>query len=159
MKKIILLAFCAVFAVAVNAQTNIDELKYLQDMFGMDKKHFVAERLQISKTDSAKFWSLYDEYELFRSEIAEKRAGNIQKYSDNYGKITNAQADEIVKKTFEINNEFSKLLQKTYNSMAKEVSAVKAGQFLYLELYFEALGREKLSEIIPHIGKTGTIMK
>jgi hypothetical protein len=152
MRKIIFLAICAVFALAANAQTNIDELKYLQDMFGMDKKHFVAERMQISKADSAKFWTLYDEYELFRSEIGEKRANNVEQYVDNYAKITDKLSDEIVKTSFEINAEFSKLLQKTYTTMSKELSATKAGQFLYLEMYFEALGRVKLSEIIPHIG-------
>jgi hypothetical protein len=159
MKKIILFAICAVFAMVTKAQTNIDELKYLQSIFGMEKKQLVAERMNISKADSAKFWTLYDDYELFRSEIGEKRANNVQQYVDNYAKITNTKADELLKTTFEVNNELAKLWQKTYNTMSKEISAVKAGQFIYLEMYFEALGRAKLSEIIPHISEIETIKK
>lgn len=159
MKKIFFFTICTIFALAANAQTNADELKYLQNMFGMDKKQFIAERMQISKADSAKFWSAYDEYELFRSEIADKRAGNIQKYSENYSKLTDAQTGEIVKTTFEINDEFAKLLQKTYKTMAKDVSTLKAGQFVYLEMYVEAIGRMKMAEIIPHIGEIPALKK
>jgi len=153
MKKSILLAICAVLAMATQAQTNIDELKYLQNMFGMEKKQLVAERMNINKADSEKFWSLYEDYELYRSEISDKRANNVQQYVDNYKNITNAKADEILKNTFEINNEQAKLWQKTYNTMSKALSPVIAGQFIYLEMYIEALGRERLSEIIPHIGQ------
>jgi len=152
MKKIFLLATCAVLAMATKAQTNIDELKYLQNMFGMEKKQLVAERMNISKADSAKFWSLYEDYELYRSEISEKRANNVQQFADNYKNITNAKADEILKNTFEISNEQSKLWQRTYDTMSKALSPVIAGKFIYLEMYIEALGRERLSEIIPNIG-------
>lgn len=159
MKKIFLFAFCTLFALALKAQTNTEDLKYLQTMFGMDKKQFVAERMQISKADSAKFWSAYEEYELYRSEIGDKRGGNVQLYSQNYSTLTKAQADAIVKTAFEVNDEFIGLLQKTYKTMSKDVSAVKAGQFVFLEMYFEAVGRMKLAEIIPHIGEIPPLKK
>lgn len=159
MKKIMLIAACTVFALATYAQTNMDELKYLHGMFGLEKKQIVAQRLQVSKADSAKFWAAYDEYELYRSEISEKRAGNVQKYSENYAKLTDDQAHELVKTTFEVSNEFTKLLEKTFKIMSKDVSAVKAGQFVYLEMYFEAIGRLKLSEMIPHLGELPPMKK
>ena len=43
--------------------------------------------------------------------------------------------------------------KKTYDKMATQVSAVKAGQFVYLEMYCEALGRIKLAEMIPHLNE------
>jgi len=159
MKKIILVAVCVVFALVTKAQTNTEELRYLQSMFGMEKKQVVAERMKLSETESAKFWTLYEEYELYRSEISDRRADNIQQYVKNYANITNAKADEILKNTFEINDELAKLWQKTYKTMSKEVSSVVAGQFIILEMYFEALGRQKLAEAIPNIGKNEPIEK
>jgi len=152
MKKIILVTICAVFALVTNAQNQSEDLKYLQNMFGMEKKQVVAERMKISQADSDKFWKLYEEYELFRSEISDKRADNIQQYVKNYANITSAKADELLKNTFVINDELNKLWQKTYKSMSKELSSVIAGQFIYLEMYFEAIGRQKLAESMPHIG-------
>jgi uncharacterized protein YdcH (DUF465 family) len=159
MKKIILVAICALLAVVTKAQTQTEDLKYLQNMFGMEKKQVVAERMKISQADSEKFWKLYEEYELFRSEISDKRAENIQQYVKNYTNITEAKADELLKNTFEINDEIAKLWQKTYKTMAKELSAKIAGQFIYLEMYFEAIGRQKLAESIPHIGTTEPLKK
>ena len=159
MKRIILFAICVVFALATKAQTNIEELKYLQTVFGMEKKELVKERMKISEADAANFWKLYEEYELYRSEIIDRRGENIQQYTENYTNITDAKAAELLKNTFEINNELNKLWQKTYNTMAKELSPVKAGQFIYLEMYFEGLGRVKLSEAIPHIGAIEPIKK
>ena len=159
MKKIILVAICALLAVVTKAQTQAEDLKYLQNMFGMEKKQVVAERMKISEAESAKFWKLYDEYELFRSEISDKRAENIQQYVKNYTNITEAKADELLKNTFEINDEIAKLWQKTYKTMSKELSAKIAGQFIYLEMYFEAIGRQKLAESIPHIGTTEPLKK
>ena len=159
MKKIILFAVCAFLGLVAKAQTNSEELRYLQSMFGMEKKQLVAERMKISTADSDKFWMLYDEYELFRSEISDRRADNIEQYVKNYSNITNTKADEILKNTFEINDELAKLWQKTYTKMSKDLSSVKAGQFIYLEMYFEALGREKLAEAIPHIGTKEPLKK
>ena len=159
MKKIILVAICALLAVVTKAQTQTEDLKYLQNMFGMEKKQVVAERMKISQADSDKFWKLYEEYELFRSEISDKRAENIQQYVKNYTNITEAKADELLKNTFEINDEIAKLWQKTYKTMSKELSAKIAGQFIYLEMYFEAIGRQKLAESIPHIGTTEPLKK
>lgn len=159
MKKILLLAICAIFVVVTKAQTQSAELKYLQNVFGMEKKQVVAERMKLSPAESAKFWTLYDEYELYRSEISDRRAANIEQYVKNYTSLTDAKADELLKNTFQISDETSKLWQKTYDKMAKELSSVKAGQFIYLEMYFEALGREKLAETIPHIGTNEPIKK
>lgn len=159
MKKLILIAICAVFALSTQAQTDIDELKYLQNMFGMEKKQLVAERMKISDADAAKFWKLYDEYELFRSEIVEKRANNIQQYAKSHLNITDDQANELLKTTFTLNTEINALWQKTYQSMAKELSPQQAGQFIYLEMYVEALGRMKLSEMLPHIGQPQPVQK
>ena len=159
MKKILLLAICAVFAMVTKAQTQSEELKYLQNVFGMEKKQLIAERMKLSPADSDKFWKLYDEYELYRSEIADRRAANIEQYVKNYTNLTAAKADELLKNTFQISDETSKLWQKTYAKMAKEISSVKAGQFIYLEMYIEALGREKLAEAIPHIGINEPVKK
>jgi hypothetical protein len=154
MKKIFLLAVCAVLAMVSQAQTNATELKYLQDVIGMKKKQYVEEHMKISEADAVKFWTMYDEYELFRSEIGEKRVENINEYAKNYGSLTNEKADELMKKSFVISNDLDKLLQKTYTKMAKELSPVIAVQFIEIELYVEALVRKAVTEQIPALSGT-----
>jgi hypothetical protein len=152
MKKNILIIFCAVFALVAKAQTNSEDLKYLQGMFGMEKKQLVSDRMKISSADSEKFWKMYEEYELFRSEIAERRAENILQYINNFKSLSPEKVDEILTNTFEINDESGKLMQKTYKSMTKELSPLIAGQFYYVEMYVDALARVRMAEMLPHIG-------
>jgi len=152
MKKIILFAICAVFAMVSKAQSNTDELKYLQEVIGVKKKQYVEEHVKVSPADAAKFWKLYDEYELFRSEIGEKRVDNINEYVTNYGKLTNAKADELMKRSFAVSGEMSALWQKTYGKMAKELSPVIASEFILVEMYIEAKVRQAVTEQAPTFG-------
>jgi hypothetical protein len=154
MKKIILFAICAVFAMVSKAQSNTDELKYLQDVIGVKKKQYVEEHVKINPADAAKFWKLYDEYELFRSEIGEKRVDNINEYVTNYGKLTNAKADELMKRSFAVSGEMAALWQKTYSKMAKELSPVTASEFILVEMYIEAKVRQAVTEQAPTFGKS-----
>jgi len=159
MKKISLSVICAIFALVTYAQANMDELKYLQGMYGIEKKQLVVEQMNISKADSLKFWTLYEEYELFRSEISDKRAENIQLFAKNFSSISNEMANDIMRNSFDINVELDKLWQKTYKSMSKELNPKLAAKFIYGEMYFEALGRQRLVELIPDIKKAEQIKK
>jgi len=150
MKKIILLAICAIFAMVSKAQTNTDELKYLQDVIGVKKKQYVEEHVKISPADAGKFWKLYDEYELFRSEIGEKRVDNINEYVTNYGKLTDAKADELMKRSFAVGGEMAALWQKTYTKMSKELTPVIASEFILVEMYLEAKVRQAVTEQAPN---------
>jgi hypothetical protein len=152
MKKVILFAICAIFAMVSKAQTNTDELKYLQDVIGVKKKQYVEEHVKISPADAAKFWKLYDEYELFRSEIGEKRVDNINEYITNYGKLTNAKADELMNRSFAVGNEMAALWQKTYTKMSKELSPVLASEFILVEMFLEAKVRVAATEQAPNMG-------
>jgi len=149
MKKIILFAICAAFALVTNAQTTTDELQYLQNVIGMKKKQYVEEHLKVNPADATKFWALYDEYELFRGEIGERRVANISEYAKYYTNLTDAKADELTKKSFAVNEEQDKLLQKTYTKMAKEINPLLASRFVQVELYLEALVRKAVTEQIP----------
>jgi len=154
MKKIILFAICAIFALVSKAQSNTEELKYLQDLIGIKKKQYVEEHVKIKDADAAKFWAIYDDYELYRSEIGERRVININEYVKNYSSLTNEKADELMKASFSITNDLEKLLEKTYSRMAKDVSPVVAVQFVQVELYIEAMVRKALTDQVPGMSES-----
>jgi hypothetical protein len=154
MKKIILFAICAIFALVSKAQSNTEELKYLQDLIGIKKKQYVEEHVKIKDADAAKFWAIYDDYDLYRSEIGERRVVNINEYVKNYNSLTNEKADELMKASFAITNDLEKLLEKTYSRMAKDVSPVVAVQFVQVELYIEAMVRKALTDQVPGMSES-----
>jgi hypothetical protein len=155
MKKIILFSICVVFALASKAQSSADEIQYLQGIIGMKKQQYVAEHMTLNKADSAKFWKIYEDYELYRSEIVDKRLKNISEYVDNYNKLSNAKADELMKNSFTIMSDMDKLWQKTYMRMAKEISPVKAAEFMQIEMYVEAVVRKAANDRLTSLLGTG----
>lgn len=153
MKKFILFAICIVFAVASQAQSNKDEVALMQSAFGMTKQQMVKDFMKLSDTESTKFWVIYDEYEAARKEMGKKRVANITAYAENYDKLTNEKATELMNKSFAIQAEFAKLQEKTFRKMSKEISPLRAAQFTQLESFIENTIRTEILDAIPLIGE------
>jgi hypothetical protein len=153
MKKIILLSFCIVFAIVSKAQSNTDEITFMQSVYGMQKKQLIEEHMKISDSQKAAFWKLYDEYEVSRKAIGMKRANNIEEYAKKYDGLTNENAEALLKASFGVQKDFVKLWEKTYKKMAKETSPLTAVQFIQVEMYLENLVRQSLTDEIPLIGE------
>jgi hypothetical protein len=153
MKKIILFSICLVFAMVSKAQSNTEEIAYMQSVYGMQKKQLIAEHMKISKADSAKFWSMYDVYETSRKAIGKKRVANIEEYAKSYDKLTNEKAGTLMTASFGVYSDFGKLWKDTYTKMAKSISPLTAGKFIQVEMYLENLVRNELANEIPLIGE------
>jgi hypothetical protein len=153
MKKLILVAIIAVFAIVVKAQSNVDEITLLQSVYGMEKKELIAKHMKIDASKTDLFWQMYDEYEIARKEIGVKRANNIIAYADKYENLTDVDADALIKTSMEVQGDFVKLWDKTYKKMAKSLSSVTAAQFIQAEMFLENMVRQELTLEIPMIGE------
>jgi hypothetical protein len=153
MKKIYLIAVCVLFTVASKAQSNTDEITFLQSAYGMQKRDLIAAHMKIDEAQKATFWKLYDEYEVSRKAIGMKRAKNIEAYAENYDKLTPEKSTELINASLGVYNEFGKLWASTYKKMSKELSPLTAGKFIQVEMYLENLIRNELANEIPLVGE------
>jgi len=153
MKKIILFAICTLFTVNLNAQTNTDEIALIQSAYGMEKKQIIIQFMKLTESENAGFWKIYDEYEAERKELGKKRANNLIEYANNYGKLTDAKATELINSSIDVQISLSKLMKKTYAKLSKVMSPVRAAQFIQLENYLETMVRMEISDDIPLIGE------
>jgi hypothetical protein len=149
MKKILLSLFMAGFALAASAQTLKEELQYIQEIWGKEKKSLVNEAIKLNGEQANKFWPIYDEYQVERQKFGQKRLEAIKMYSDNFETMTDAKAEEITKMVLDNNLALDKLQAKYYKKMAKAVGAIKATQFLQLESYIDAQIKAELSDALP----------
>ena len=109
MKKLLLIAACALFTVSVKAQNTTDEIKLIQSQYGMDKKQLIVENMKFTEEESSKFWPIYDKYETERMKLGQMRADEIMGFAKNYDSMTNEKATELVNATLENHMAFSKL--------------------------------------------------
>jgi hypothetical protein len=149
MKKILLSLFMAGFALAASAQTLKEELQYIQEIWGKEKKTLVNEAIKLNGDETNKFWPIYDEYQVERQKFGQKRLEAIKMYSDNFETMTDAKAEEITKMVLDNNLSLDKLQSKYYKKMVKAVGAIKATQFIQLEGYIDAQIKAAISDALP----------
>lgn len=147
-KAIFLLVVMSAFTFA-NAQTNKEEIDLMQSAFGMEKKAMVAEFVQVNDAQKDAFWTLYDEYESARKDLAKRRIELLNQYVNNYDKMTNEFADSWTAEVMALGKKTDALLAGYYKKVKKVTNPVVALQFLQVENYILSGIRVMILEELP----------
>jgi hypothetical protein len=149
MRKLSLL-FVAIFAFSfVSAQSTKEEVDIMQAAFGMEKKAMMAEFVKVDASQADAFWKLYDEYETTRKAYGKERIDLLDKYVENYNKLTNESADSWTKEVISLQKKTDKLLITYYNKIKKATNPVVALQFYQAEGYILSGIRLSILEALP----------
>ena len=149
--KLTLLAL--ILPVTVIAQTNKEEVDYIQSIFGMEKKAIMADFIDLDESSKDAFWALYDEYETARKELGRNRLSILNDYAKNYENLTSEQIDELAKRSTKQVSGDESLRYKYFNKLKKVAGHKAAAQFYQIEGYFNAAIRMSILESIPFIGE------
>ncbi len=147
MKKIIVtvsLIFACVFAYAQATETEL-----IRSAFKLEKKALVAEFLQLTNDDAAKFWPVYEKYEQERTVIGTRRIKLIENYVNKYDKMDDASLDALVKESGTIQKKEVALREKYYGTVKKNVSGTVAARFYQIEDVVNVATRMELYNQLP----------
>ncbi|MGB5170455.1 hypothetical protein [Eudoraea sp.] len=133
----------------INAQSNDEEVDFVQSIFGMEKKEAVADFLDLETADP--FWALYDEYELQRKELGKRRLALLENYVDNYDNLSDEATDALLKEGQAIRNGNNKLIDKYHKKIKKVSGSKRAAQFYQIESYIQSAIRYGILEGIPFL--------
>jgi nitric oxide reductase large subunit len=149
MKRLLFTAIFAFVCTWISAQTLKDEVAYVQQIWGKDKKALVTEVLKLNTEEGNKFWPLYDAYQAERMKIGQDRVAAIKNYADNYSNMTDDKAKEIASQLIKNNDALNKLQKSYLKKMSKDVSGIRAVQFLQLESYIDNMLKAAISDELP----------
>jgi hypothetical protein len=155
-----LIGTCLVVLVAFSistAQSNQEEVDFMQSIFGMEKKAVVASFIQLDDAEGAAFWAVYDAYEVERKELGQKRIGLINDYVNNYASMSDEKIDEVINATIKQKAATDKLINKYYKKLNKASGSKAAGQFYQIEVFILNIVRAAIFENIPLIGEMDII--
>ncbi len=140
------------------AQGQQDEEKQIKAYIEMmrkdlrtQKQSVVDQAMRLEAGDKAKFWSVYDKYQGEVKALWDQRLANIEKYADNYDKMTDAMADEIALKAIDIDGQRAAIRKKYYGLMKTALGARVAARFLQTEAMLDHLIDLQLGAEIPLI--------
>lgn len=152
MKKLVFLAALFISSVAA-AQSNKEDVDFIQSIYGKEKKMIVADFIKLEGTQKDAFWKVYDEYEAKRKELGQKRIALLERYANNYMTLDDAATSQIIKETAALGLQTDKLISTYHKKLEKAAGVKAAAQFFQLESYFLSAIRTAIFESIPFIGE------
>ena len=127
-------------------QENADEIQLLQSLYGMDKRSIIEEFVEIDQSQSNSFWELYEEYEVKRKALGQKRFALLKKYVDEFGEVSEKDASNFMKEAIGLRIKSDNLKDSYYKKLSTATDPVVAMQFYQIETYLSDLIRQELLE-------------
>jgi hypothetical protein len=130
-----------------------EELKMFRFAMRMDKLDFVKKAMQLNKEQEKKFLDQYYRYDIELKRLNDERLAIIKDYAANFEKITDKEADKLVKRSLDFRKKRTALLEKYYAKIAKATSKVIAARFLQVESVLQGAGDVTIGSSIPLMEK------
>jgi prophage DNA circulation protein len=97
------------------------------------KKDFISTNLTLTEGEATQFWPLYEQYSATFDKITAMRAALVEEYANEYGTMTEEQADSLVRRWLDTDIEAAQLRQKYVPIVRKVLPARKAATFFQLD--------------------------
>jgi hypothetical protein len=115
------------------------------------KTGFITEGLRLNDREAAAFWPLYKEYEADLKRLEETRLRVIHDYLDNYDRITDDKAKEIIKKKLALEGQRVELKRDYLKRFEKVLPGKTVARYLQLEYRFGLMMDLKNTAEVPLI--------
>ena len=152
-RLVMALAMVAGVAVSAMAQTASTNMDILRQKIKADKKLVVAENLQLTDTEGAAFWPVYDAYQKDLQQINQRMTKVILAYADAYkkGPIGNDVAKKLLDEVVAVDDAEAKLTRSTMPKILGALPATKAARYVQIENKIRAVIKYELAAGIPLI--------
>ncbi len=127
------------------------DIKLLQEDIRSERVRLVAANLPLTDTEATKFWPIYHQYLAEVSKISDARVALIKEYVQSYETMTDAQANDLMKRSAAIDQQFSALLMKYVPVFEKVISAKKTARWYQIDRRLDLLINVELAANIPMV--------
>jgi len=113
------------------------------------KKDFISTNLTLTEVEATQFWPLYEQYSATFDKITAMRAALVEEYANEYGTMTEEQADSLVRRWLDTDIEAAQLRQKYVPIVRKVLPARKAATFFQLDRRISMMIDVQLTSQLP----------
>ena len=97
------------------------------------KKQIITANLNLTDSEATRFWPVYQQYSAEVEKINDTRTALIKEYSDDYGTLTDEQADSLIRRWLDTDIAASNLRQKYVPIFRKVLPGKTAATFFQLD--------------------------
>jgi hypothetical protein len=153
---LILVLFSSASILAQDVDSYIELLK---SDIKTDRKVIITETMQFTQQQSEKFWPIYNEFEHEMGKLSSKRIANIKDFAANYDSLTDKKADELIKNSFNFQQERLSLNEKYYKKFAEALTPIVAAKYMQVENQIQLIIDISIAANLPFAEKPGTEQK
>jgi hypothetical protein len=113
------------------------------------KKQLIAANLTLTDSEATKFWPVYQQYSADTGRINDTRTAIIKEYSEEYGTLTDDQADDLIRRWLDTDIEQTKLRQRYVPIFRKVLPGKKAATFFQLDRRISMMIDVQLTSQLP----------
>jgi Spy/CpxP family protein refolding chaperone len=97
------------------------------------KKQIIAENMKLTDAQAEKFWPVYDAYIQETTKLGDATYDLVKEYAQNYGTMTDAQADSLVDKMATLDVQTDTLRQEWIPKFRKVLTGKQTALFFQLD--------------------------
>jgi hypothetical protein len=146
----------AVPAAHAQAATNKDsstvtdqDIQLLRQDLRSGKKQLVAANLTLTEAEATKFWPVYDQFSAELTKIGDQKYALIKEYAQNFGSLTDAQAQSLLNRSLALDEAIAQLRIKYVPIINKVLPGTKTATFFQIERRISTLIDLQLASQIP----------
>ncbi len=125
------------------------DIQMLREDVRSQKKQIVAANMTLTDAEATKFWPIYDQYSAEVAKIGDQRVALIKEYAQKYDSMTDAEANDLMKRAGAIDQQFTATRLKYVPIFEKAISAKKTALWYQIDRRLDLLINLQLAANIP----------
>jgi hypothetical protein len=103
----------------------------------------------LTADEAAKFWPIFDQYRAEAAKLNDERWSEVKDYAANYNTMTDAQAQDYIQKTTDVDQKLLELRTKYVPLFEKVISPKKAALWYQVDRRIDLMLNLQLSTKVP----------
>ena len=127
------------------------DIEMLRADLRTQRKQITAQNLNLTADEATKFWPIFDQYRQEAIKPNDERWAVIKEYAANYNTMSDAQAQDYIKRSTAVDQQLLALRMKYVPVFEKVISPTKTALWYQIDRRIDLLINLQLSTAIPMI--------
>jgi Spy/CpxP family protein refolding chaperone len=141
-------------AAAQPNSVNNNDVEMLRANLRANRKNLMAQNMNLTADEATKFWPIFDQYRKDAIKPNDERWALISEYAANYNTMTDAQAQDYMKRAADVDQQLLALRLRYVPIFEKVISAKKAALWYQIDRHVDLMINLQLSSVIPLVDTT-----
>jgi Spy/CpxP family protein refolding chaperone len=133
---------------------NNNDVEMLRANLRENRKNLTAQNMNLTADEATKFWPIFDQYRKEAIKPNDERWALINEYAANYNKMTDAQAQDYMKRATSVDQQLLALRLRYVPVFEEVISAKKAALWYQIDRHIDLMINLQLSSVIPMVDTT-----